>query len=794
MSVRNKAIALAMLVPLLVIGCGAVEPTATPVSHMDMPLPPTATLVPPTLTTRPSDTALPRSTEPPTAIPLNASTPEPTEVSESLDSLLPLISQERLFASLQELTAIQPYSGWRNSATEGEAEAFDYVSDALDDLGYLQTLGLELERSSFHVFLSTELWETRLYLTTQGQETEVPADAPRGHRHDVAQALRFDSDGTLNDSERNPVEVQGDAVLLRSTDELDALQQGDLEGKVVFLDYALIDLMTTGPGESLRTVTRLMNGGAAGLVLVTQFSAKPGGSLGRLLGDGLALERVTAQATPPTLYVRLEDMAPAGISSWQDLTQVETARLVWDTDVFSPGTSGNLVARIPGADPSSAIILGAHIDSPNSPGAIDNGINSVALLEVARILNQAQIQPKTDLYLVWFGSEELWLYGSQHFVNTHQELLDRTLAAFIMDGIIDPLPRDYLELSGWSHSRFGNAQTSFSSYLARRAAAHGIAIDQVSDQQGIGADEGVFHGFVPTTGFAFGNEMGGYAHSPYDTVQLVAEQGALLEQIVSMALLAALETGRDRPQLRVTPEPERRALILASHTEVLHMTPTTLVDLDRALAWEGFDVDVIPYGRAVTSGELADAGLVIALPVIDYPGPGGDLSLYDEAWSETEIEALVTYVQQGGLLVLTNSAHRLQLFGLAFDENEDWEDMNALSEAFGVAFEDGTLSASSARTEGQHPLTEGQASLVMIQNNGVPFTMQTGAMLARANGRPAVGLVEYGEAGGQVLLLADIGILGFAGPEPQEQDNLVFLRNLARYARAFPGDALPDTP
>ena len=296
---------------------------------------------------------------------------------------------------------------------------------------------------------------------------------------------------------------------------------------------------------------------------------------------------------------------------------------------------------------------------------------------------------------------------------------------------------------------------------------------------------------MPTTGFAFGSEMGGYAHSPYDTVQVVAEQGALLEQVTSMALLAALETGRDRPELRVTPEPERRALIVASHTEVVHMTPTTLVDLDRALAWEGFDVDVIPYGQAVTPDELADADLVVVLPVIDYPGPGGDLTLYDEAWSDQEIESLLAYVEQGGLLVLTNSAHRLQLFGLAFDENEDWEDMNALSEVFGVVFEEGTLSSSSARTEGQHPLTENQASLALIQDNGVPFTMQAGETLAQVNGRPAVGLVEYGEAGGQVLVLADVGILGFAGSEPPEEDNLVFLRNLARYARTRSLDSLP---
>jgi hypothetical protein len=36
-------------------------------------------------------------------------------------------------------------------------------------------------------------------------------------------------------------------------------------------------------------------------------------------------------------------------------------------------SQGNLVARIPGLDRSRAAILGAHIDSPNSPGALDDG-------------------------------------------------------------------------------------------------------------------------------------------------------------------------------------------------------------------------------------------------------------------------------------------------------------------------------------------------------------------------------------------------------------------------------------
>jgi pimeloyl-ACP methyl ester carboxylesterase len=780
-----------MLVSFLVIGCGAIEPTAPP-THT--PLLPKDTLVPPTSTAPPSDTVLPPTAA---AVPPTADAPTPTEALEQLDSLQSLVSQERLFASLEELTNIQPYSGWRNSATEGEAEALDYVADTLDDLAFLQTLGLELERSSFHVFLATELWETRLYLTVEGQETEVPADAPRGHRHDVAQALRFDSDGALNDSKRNPVAVEGDVVLIRSASDVYALEESNVQGKVVFLDSAVISLdpayRHSGSHETTQIITELIDKDAVGLVLVTQFSGAPEGSQGKFIGDGIALEGVATRAVIPTLYTRLEDLAVAGITSWEQLTQIETARLIWDTDVFSPGTSGNLIARIPGADPSKAIILGAHIDSANSPGAIDNGINSVALLEVAHILNEARLQPAVDLYLVWFGSEEIGLYGSQHFVSTHQELLDRTVAAFLMDGIIVSTPGSVLVLDGWSHSRFGDTQLPFPRYLREKAEARNITIDEVEDYQGVGSDNGVFEGFVPTTGFAFGNEKGDCAHSPYDTVEAIQGEGDLMEEVTALALIAAWETSRDLPELRVTPAPSHRAVIVASHTEAVHMTPATLVDMDRALAWEGFDVDVIPYGRAVTADELADAELVVVLPVIDYPGPGGDMTPYDEAWSDEEIEALVTYVEQGGLLVLTNSAHRLHLFGLAFDENEDWQDVNALSEVFGVVFEKGTLSSSSAQTQGQHPLTENQVSLTLIQDNGVPFTIQTGETLAQVNSEPAVGLVEHGEAGGQVLVLADVGLLGFAGPEPPEKDNLVFLRNLARYARTLSTDSRPAT-
>ena len=105
-----------------------------------------------------------------------------------------LISQESLLAFLEDLTAIQPYSGWRNSASQGEAEALDYIEEKLGEFKYLQDLGLDLERQSFRVFMATELWETRLHLTVDGQEVEVSADGLRGLEDGVGDLALVEGD------------------------------------------------------------------------------------------------------------------------------------------------------------------------------------------------------------------------------------------------------------------------------------------------------------------------------------------------------------------------------------------------------------------------------------------------------------------------------------------------------------------------------------------------------------------------------------------------------------------------
>lgn len=44
-----------------------------------------------------------------------------------------LILETSLFGYLEGLTSIQPYPGWHNTGSSGEAEALEYVAGKLDE-------------------------------------------------------------------------------------------------------------------------------------------------------------------------------------------------------------------------------------------------------------------------------------------------------------------------------------------------------------------------------------------------------------------------------------------------------------------------------------------------------------------------------------------------------------------------------------------------------------------------------------------------------------------------------------
>jgi hypothetical protein len=180
----------------------------------------------------------------------------------------------------------------------------------------------------------------------------------------------------------------------------------------------------------------------------------------------------------------------------------------------------------------------------------------------------------------------------------------------------------------------------------------------------------------------------------------------------------------------------------------------------------------------VTAADLADAHLVVALPVHDYPSPLGDTSSYDEAWTDAELDIIEAYVRDGGLLVVTNSAHRLKYYNLVYEDNEDLLDQNALAERFGVSFFGFPTAAETAQATGGHPLVRGVTTLDLAQGNACLYSARDGEVIARMGGSAAITVKAAGA--GEVIVLADLGILGNRGGDPA---NLEFWRNLARYAR-----------
>ncbi|HBK88616.1 MAG: M20/M25/M40 family metallo-hydrolase [Cyclobacteriaceae bacterium] len=78
----------------------------------------------------------------------------------------------------------------------------------------------------------------------------------------------------------------------------------------------------------------------------------------------------------------------------------------------------NVIATLPGTDlPEEKIVIGGHLDSWDlATGAIDNGIGSFAVLDIARAFQANKLKPRRTVQFVMFMGEEQGLLGSRHMV------------------------------------------------------------------------------------------------------------------------------------------------------------------------------------------------------------------------------------------------------------------------------------------------------------------------------------------------------------------------------------------
>jgi Iap family predicted aminopeptidase len=93
--------------------------------------------------------------------------------------------------------------------------------------------------------------------------------------------------------------------------------------------------------------------------------------------------------------------------------------------------SANAVVTFPGRS-ARTLVLGAHFDGWDvGQGAVDNGIGSAILFEVARLLRRYSPDNALTVECVWFNGEEVGLVGSKKYVEMHGK--DSIVAMINMD-------------------------------------------------------------------------------------------------------------------------------------------------------------------------------------------------------------------------------------------------------------------------------------------------------------------------------------------------------------------------
>jgi carboxypeptidase Q len=98
-------------------------------------------------------------------------------------------------------------------------------------------------------------------------------------------------------------------------------------------------------------------------------------------------------------------------------------------------TATNVIAQIKGSSrPDEIVLFGAHLDSFDlGTGALDNGVNVVMLINIARQITRLGLQPERTIRFALWNGEEQNLDGSWKYTQQHEDELDNHIVAASFD-------------------------------------------------------------------------------------------------------------------------------------------------------------------------------------------------------------------------------------------------------------------------------------------------------------------------------------------------------------------------
>lgn len=297
--------------------------------------------------------------------------------------------------------------GPRLAATEAEARAREWAVKKLTDMGFAN--------------VRVETFDMPAWV--RGRErAEILAPFPQPM---VVAALG-------NSGSTGPDGITGEVVAFDSVDALKAAPNELVSGKIVFVDHAMpANQDGSGYGQfgapRRQGPTEASKKGARAIVV-------------RSIGTD-------DHRNPHTGMMRFSDGAtpiPAGALSNPDADQLlrilkrgqpVRMKLVLESQSLDRRQSGNVIAEVPGRDPSlPPILVSGHLDSwDQGTGAIDDGAGvAIAAAAAKRIMDAGR--PLRTIRIVWFGAEEMGLFGgldyrARHGKEPHYALIESDFGA-----------------------------------------------------------------------------------------------------------------------------------------------------------------------------------------------------------------------------------------------------------------------------------------------------------------------------------------------------------------------------
>lgn len=229
--------------------------------------------------------------------------------------------------------------------------------------------------------------------------------------------------------------ITAQVIMVRSIEELQALDDKEVKGKIVFLNKpmnaALIntgaayggayDIRSKGASESAKK-------GAVACIIRSLSTAEDRfphtGSMS--YSEGVAQIPAAALSTLDSHYLSKLIQEKKNI----------TFSLEMDCQAFDRVTQYNVIGEITGSEnPEEYIVVGGHLDSWDiGEGAHDDGTGIVQSIEIMRTFKRLNYKPKHTVRCVLFINEEFGNDGGETYASVALEKSEKHLAAIESDG------------------------------------------------------------------------------------------------------------------------------------------------------------------------------------------------------------------------------------------------------------------------------------------------------------------------------------------------------------------------